>query len=260
MREEPAYLSLSTADMPAVEGAPDDQEPSPERQADLRKAYDANLAVQAPPYSGAEIRTLGELQWILTERGWSGEFDDFQIKYGLAPPGACTPPADLRGVVMPRANLKGVHLRRANLNGANLIQANLAGADLVNIQGRDANFGFADFTGALLVSSDLSDAHLRGATLREVQLRFAQLGGTRLYQTDLRGANLTGAQISVSTVLAESLLDTHTQLADVVWNSVPLAGIAWAELAELGDEHLARTRSGPLEGSATGIRAPCATA
>jgi hypothetical protein len=245
MSEEPAYLALSRADMPAAAGEPDDQEPNLERQADLRAVYDANVLAGRPPYESVEIHTLGELRWVLHERGWSGDYDFFQVKYGLIPPGTPTARADLRGALMPQVNLKGVRLRRARLQGANLTRANFEDADLVNIEGRDADFGFANFTGALLVSSDLTHGHFRGATLSHVQLRHAQLSGTGLYKVDLRGANLTGAHMDESTVLAGAALDSCTQVADVIWNGALLAGVDWARLTMLGDEQLARTLVGP---------------
>jgi hypothetical protein len=39
---------------------PDDSEPSAERQAELRAAYEANVAEGKAPYAGAAIRTRGE--------------------------------------------------------------------------------------------------------------------------------------------------------------------------------------------------------
>jgi hypothetical protein len=44
---------------------PDTSEPKPERQDELRAAYEANVAAGKPPYQLVTIRTLGEVQWIL---------------------------------------------------------------------------------------------------------------------------------------------------------------------------------------------------
>src|SRR5215467_13396360 len=57
----------------AEEQKPDDSEPSPERQAELRAAYEANMAAGKAPYEGVEIRTLGELLWVIRERRWSSK-------------------------------------------------------------------------------------------------------------------------------------------------------------------------------------------
>jgi hypothetical protein len=51
----------------------DDSEPTPERQAELRAACDANVTAGKAPYEGVHIRTRGELSWIMHERDWSGE-------------------------------------------------------------------------------------------------------------------------------------------------------------------------------------------
>jgi hypothetical protein len=47
---------------------PDRREPDAERQAELRAAYDDNIAAGKPPYQDVPIRTLGEPQWVLRER------------------------------------------------------------------------------------------------------------------------------------------------------------------------------------------------
>jgi hypothetical protein len=54
------------------EEKPDDSKPTPERQAELREAYDANVASGKAPYAGVSIRTLDELSCIMRERDWSG--------------------------------------------------------------------------------------------------------------------------------------------------------------------------------------------
>jgi hypothetical protein len=42
-------------------GEPDDSEPTPERQAELRAAYEKNVAEGKASYEGVAIRTRGEL-------------------------------------------------------------------------------------------------------------------------------------------------------------------------------------------------------
>src|SRR5579871_2327573 len=48
----------------------DDSEPSTERQAELRAAYETNMKLGKPPYAGVVIRTRGEMNWMIQERGW----------------------------------------------------------------------------------------------------------------------------------------------------------------------------------------------
>jgi hypothetical protein len=50
-------------------------EPDAERQAELRAAYESNVAAGRPPYQHVRILTLGALHWILRERDWSGDLD-----------------------------------------------------------------------------------------------------------------------------------------------------------------------------------------
>jgi hypothetical protein len=50
-----------------TETQPDDREPTPERQAELRAVYEQNVAQGKPPYAGAVIGSRGELARILSE-------------------------------------------------------------------------------------------------------------------------------------------------------------------------------------------------
>jgi uncharacterized protein YjbI with pentapeptide repeats len=113
----------------------DDSEPWPGRQAELRAAYDANVAAGKAPYEGVLIRTRGELSWVMRERDWRGEGH----KDGKARPdlsgahftlaflrGAYLGLADLRGADFSTADLRGVDLRRTHMNA----ETNLYGAQL----------------------------------------------------------------------------------------------------------------------------------
>src|SRR5262249_26043639 len=91
--------------------APDDTQPSPDRQAELRATYDANVAVGRPPYTNTRLRSRGEVRWVLQERGWSGEHDAYTVKYALAPKGEEARAADLRGVNLSHVRLRDVYLR-----------------------------------------------------------------------------------------------------------------------------------------------------
>jgi uncharacterized protein YjbI with pentapeptide repeats len=132
---------------------PDTSEPSEERKAELRASY---LEGSDAPYAGVEIRTLGELTWICTERGWSGEFD---LADGMA-----------------RPNFSKADLSPAIFSGATLIEAKLTEADLSR--------------------ANLSKADLRGATLSGAFLNYATLEKANLSHANLSKANLSGADLS----------------------------------------------------------------
>jgi uncharacterized protein YjbI with pentapeptide repeats len=223
-------------------GPPDDAVPSAERQAELRALRAANLAAAKAPYAGVRVVTRGELRWVLAEHGWSGEYDEYQVKYGQTPPGASAARADLREIDLAGANLAGAHLRRADLSRAWLIGTNFTGADLVDIDLTAAELGFAHLDGAILNSAVFQSAHLRQATLRRADLSFANLRDARLVDADLRGARLRGARLDAGTVLAKVLLDGETELRDVVWEGVQLAQVEWNQVLRLGDERLTRPR------------------
>ena len=106
--------------------APDDSEPTPERQAELRAAYEKNVAEGKASYEGVAIRTRGELLWVMRERGWSGWVHDLAAGYK---------PANLSGAHLNNANLRGADLTGAELDGANLDGADLDGADLTDAKG-----------------------------------------------------------------------------------------------------------------------------
>jgi uncharacterized protein YjbI with pentapeptide repeats len=189
---------------------PDDSEPSAARQVELRAAYEANVAAGKAPYARVQIRTRGELQWVMQERGWSGDVVDLATGHE---------PAHLSGADFARANLRSANLIRANLSGANLNNANLSGAHLgsVDLSGADlagANLSRAfpagaNLTGAVLSDVNLSEAHLwranlsgtnlgtadlSSADLFKANLSRAHLRGTKLDGANLDGADLTGAQ------------------------------------------------------------------
>lgn len=50
---------------------PDDREPTPGRRAELRAAYEANVAARQAPDASDRIGTRTELLWVIPERRWS---------------------------------------------------------------------------------------------------------------------------------------------------------------------------------------------
>jgi uncharacterized protein YjbI with pentapeptide repeats len=129
--------SASTAASDTKQEGPFDREPAPERQAELRAAYAANVAAGKPPYAGVKLRTRGELNWVMQERQWSG---DRGASLGIS-----------------QANLREADLSFANLSKAELMNAYLTGADF-----RGANLSGADLYGADLSRARLDPANLSG--------------------------------------------------------------------------------------------------
>ncbi len=213
-----------------------DNAPSAERQEELRAARAANLAAGNPPYAGVRIRTRGEVAWIIAEHGWSGQEDEYTVKYTLIPQGKTAERADLRGAWLAEIDLSGMLLRRADLRGANLVRAHLSQIDLVDADLSGADLGHADLSGANLTWTNLSGAHLREANLSKAWLIFATLEGARLARCDLRGAVLRHARMDAATLLGNVTFDRHTQLRDIAWNGASLTQVDWTQTPRLGDE------------------------
>lgn len=188
---------------------PDTSEPTPERQAELRAAYDANVAAGKPPYEGVVVDTLGELKWIIRERAWS---------IGFGPP--AEQHANLRGANLGGANLSGIILQRADLSGVNFAGATLRQATLARSNLTGANLYLADLTGANLYLANLTGAVLYGATLIGADLRDATLDAA----TDLSEATISAPGFWPWSV------------GDVRWGGVNLTRINWDGVTLLGDE------------------------
>jgi Pentapeptide repeats (8 copies) len=210
--------------------------PSAERQEELRAARAANIAAGRAPYAAVQIRTRGEVEWILAEHGWFGTESEFTVKYELIPRGKTVERIDLRGAWLAEIDLSRMQLRRANLSGANLVRANLRNIELVDANLADADLGFADLSDANLIWADLRGAHLREATLTNARLAFARLHGAGFARCDLRGAALQNARMDASTLLGNVRLDTRTRLRDIAWNGASLTQIDWTQSPRLGDE------------------------
>jgi uncharacterized protein YjbI with pentapeptide repeats len=212
---------------------PDMREPSDERKAELEAAYKRQKDTDAP-YKRVEIRTLGELQWIMQQRNWSGKFrlpDGMEraILIGANLSEAILTEANLGGAILTGANLSRATLEKANLSGATLTEADLGGATLT-----EANLSEATLTGANLIWATLTEANLSRATLTG-----ADLSGATLKRTDLRRALM-----NAETVLDGIKFDTATTILGVRWNGVPLDDVGWQQLATVGEETAAQmTRS-----------------
>jgi hypothetical protein len=157
----------------APQSEPDTSEPTPERQAELRAAYEANVAAGKPPYENVWIRTLGAVHWILRERDWS--VDSF-LPNGMQRP-------NLRGADLFDANLSGATLSDMDLRDANLSGANLSGATLLGADSRGANLSEARMDVATMLDEVHLDARTRlgdvcwnGVPLTRVRAWPARLG------------------------------------------------------------------------------------
>ncbi len=233
----------------AVESIP----PTATRQAELDAAYQANLAAGRPPYWHVHIHTLGELEWIMAQRNWSGNVDELnQIQRATQDEYIVV--ADLRD-----ANFSAATLVNAKLIGADLSRAFFLGADLTGAQLVDSNLSYArlrmaNLNGANLQNATMTRVHGRRSTFNGANLTFASLQGARLSQADLRGARLVGAHLDAATILSEAQFDARTQLADVIWNGALLTRIDWDQVPRLGDEGFNLARSTKRGEVVEGIR------
>jgi hypothetical protein len=219
---------------------------SPERQAELLAACRANLEAGRAPYAGVRIRTGGEVSWIIAQNPlWSGEYDEYTVKYRLIPEGIHVERINLKGAWLADINLTGMKLRRADLSGANLVRAILSDTDLVDADLSNTDLGFSDLSGANLNWVDLSGAHLREVSLRNARLTFTNLQSAGLARCDLRGANLRNARMDAATLLGDIGIDSTTLVRDVVWNGAPLTSIDWSKVDHLGDEDRGSIRRHP---------------
>jgi uncharacterized protein YjbI with pentapeptide repeats len=192
----------------------DDSEPAPERQAELRSAYEGNGKAGRAPYAGVRFRTLGELNWVLRERNW-GIMDD----QSLVPP-------DLRGIVLYDVDLRGVDLTTADLRESRL------GSIVSPAPEHDVDLRNSSLIAANLHAVIINDGvDLRGSDLRGVNLTGALVGAP-----NLRGVDLSSARMDATSLLGAVQLDNTTRLLDVVWNGVGLASVNWDQLPRLGDE------------------------
>jgi uncharacterized protein YjbI with pentapeptide repeats len=172
--------------MSDVEEQPDDSEPTPERQAQLKAAYERNQHGPGNFYQRVfAIRTRGELDWLMRDQGWSGDIDDRRASR-----------VQLSGVSFQRANLHDAHLYMAVLQDASFLGADLSGAILIGAHLLDTNFTGANLAGAHLVGAYLTHANLHGASLRGANLRHADLSFARLRDADLSGADLFGVDLT----------------------------------------------------------------
>jgi hypothetical protein len=222
-----------------TETQPDDREPTPERQAELRAVYEQNVAQGKPPYAGAVIGSRGELAWILRERRWQpfgGSLDVATLS--VAPDLRLTALrgdlrevvlswANLRNAVLDGTNLAGASLRRADLRGAFLYFANLSGADLGIADLRGVLVYYTDWRGADLEASDLSGALLTG-----------DFSGVTFKRARVDAATVFGGEPGEDSVRIR--MDANIQLIDVSWNGAILARINWEdEVPRLGGDEAA---------------------
>lgn len=233
----------------------DDNEPTPTRQAELRTAYQENIAAGRSPYADVTIQTRGELFWIMSERDWSGDFDaEGKERANLSDAhftgtdwrDVSLVEGDLRQANLSGANLSGATLSRANIQDATLMHTDLSGADLGGVRANRTNLMGADLHRAFISAADLSDAHLEqadlcGAYLQHVNLRQATLYGAKMAGTNLRWADLCGADLTTTsvdkeTILADIKIDSRTLFGDVAWNGVPLMQVNWEPISRIGDE------------------------
>ncbi len=257
------------------------------RQAELKRAAQANHDRQRPLFDQVTILSLDEIHWIYSTYHWSG---DEQLASGLQRP-------DLRGAIFNNLNLANALFFEARLSGIRALNTNFqyarfGRADLSDAQMQDARCQNADFTGATLTGAnlalsnftdatmvgiqargcvapsakfihtnleeaDLRDANLSDAVCIDAMMRRARLGDTILARAQLYGADLRGARLSSETDLTDAevifnpkISQHHLRLCDVEWNGVALTRVPLSPTLMLGDEELINeqtTRSGRLK-------------
>ncbi len=225
---------------------PDTREPDTARREELRQAYLVNEQAGRPPYYRVHIRTLGELQWVMRERGWHADIDS-NHRDTMAMQGQYVPATDLRDVNLSGANLQGVSLIMADLANARLRGANLKGARLVDVNFTGARLRGADLSNTSLRFANFTSAHCYMVSLTGADLSYANLEGARLARANFSSADLTGARFDVASILSESTFDDNTILRDVTWNGVPLARVDWSQVRRLGDEIPVQAATGRKE-------------
>ena len=219
--------------------------PSVERQHELAQAFQRSDDPLAAPYAGVEIRSHGELDWIIHQRGWRGEAsrrDSDRVNMARA--------------ALRRVALDGMYLRNADFTEADLYSTRLAGAYLEGAIFQWATLERGDASAAILERADLRDAMLRRAVLDDAYLVRANLAGANLNRSrlrnadltranlrgadlrgaDLRGAVLVGVEMDSSTDLTDIRIDRHTKLGGIDWAGVHLARVRWRDAPVLGDE------------------------
>lgn len=162
--------------------------PDPERQAELRRAYEANLAGDRLCCVNIQLRSPGEALWVTQTLGAAGARD----LSGADGSGLGFSSLDLTGIIFVEANLAKASFAQANLSGAIFFKANLRGAN---------------FDGANLRDSVLDTADLRGASGARADLRNASLFGA-----NLSGANFEGAAVDADTDLRDTVRDGATRI------------------------------------------------
>lgn len=163
---------------------PDVSEPSEHRKHYLRAIYEQNRLAGQAPYAKVQIKTLGEVLWILLERGWAGGLSDQGAALVEAAswftqcrtvPSAETPREELRHNLhlLEPGDLRGIRCTGVKLDGIAL-----PCADLREAMFRDATLLGAGLEGTLLVGTDFSGSKLL-APDREQILRQASESNTR---------------------------------------------------------------------------------
>jgi hypothetical protein len=88
-------------------------------------------------------------------------------------------------------------------------------------------------SGANLSKANLRETMLWGAHLQNADLKMAQLQGANLYKANLHGADLTNVSLANKDGIGP-------RLVDVQWGTTNLAVVNWSQMAEIGEEYLAR--------------------
>jgi uncharacterized protein YjbI with pentapeptide repeats len=256
---------------------PERTPPNFERQEELERLYQAGLEKdQNAPYKGVQIKTLGELEWVLQQRQWSGPEARKYLPFvpgneglewikklgGVVLTGTNLSDANLSGLDLRGADLRRAILRRADLSFANLSMANLAGSVLLDANLNSTDLSGADLHGLELLAGDIEGAKFRGANLSGTYLSGnffhamfdrANLAGADFqimnpfganYVSDLREAIFTGADLSNAHLQGMDLNKAIFEEANLEGCDLSFANLTGANLrkANLKDANLSKAK------------------
>lgn len=185
-------------------------EPSGQRQRELEQAYKKNIARGYVPYRNVEIRTLGELLWVLLARGWAG---------GIV--------AGAPGVTAPAWFEKPRREQVAEIARRQQEQENTGKRSELPTELEPADLRETNLKGAVLKGVDLCEADLRGATLVGTDLTYTGLSGTLLTEADLTGAICLAGDSEAKRWLDDKYTENKSA------RNPPYSGVALRTRAEL---------------------------
>ncbi len=159
MSRQTQLTLLPTSERAAIR---DPREPRNRRITELKRAYAENIARSMTPYYKVQIKTLGEVLWILLEREWPGglvsnhSLAPEDIKWFVQRRRQRTPDTDAVSAItdFQGADLSETNLCDLDISGADMRGANLTGTCLINTGLRKTLLTDARLDGAIFLDSE----------------------------------------------------------------------------------------------------------